>query len=141
MTTFTPEMIEKARAAKTAEELQILAKESNFELTEESAAAYFAQLHPASGEMADDELENVSGGGCYKGDRLVVTLISGCKKWTCPDCGTDLMKYSNVTHEWRHWCSVTGETEYPYGGYTCSVCKYISYEKGLWLCNNPKRMK
>lgn len=61
---FTPEMIEKAKAAKTAEELMALAKENNIEMTEEEAKTYFAQLHPASGELSDDDLDNVAGGGC-----------------------------------------------------------------------------
>ena len=44
-----------------------LAKENGIELTEESAQAYFNQLNPKTGELADDELsdselDNVSGG-------------------------------------------------------------------------------
>ena len=38
---FTPELIEKAKSAKSPEELFALAKENGVELTEESAAAYF----------------------------------------------------------------------------------------------------
>ena len=41
---FTPELIEKAKSAKTPEELMALAKENGVELTEESAKAYFEQL-------------------------------------------------------------------------------------------------
>ena len=43
---FTPELIEKAKSAKTPEELMALAKENGMELTEESAKAYFDRLHP-----------------------------------------------------------------------------------------------
>ena len=43
---FTPELIEKAKSAKTPEELMALAKENGVELTEESAKAYFEQLNP-----------------------------------------------------------------------------------------------
>lgn len=64
MASITPEMIEKAKEAKTAEELLALAKENNIEMTEEEAKTYFAQLHPASGELSDDDLDNVAGGGC-----------------------------------------------------------------------------
>ena len=32
----------------------------------ESAAAYFEIMHPKAGELADEELNNVSGGGCRK---------------------------------------------------------------------------
>ena len=64
MTNLTPEIIEKAKTARSAEELLSLAKENGVEMTKEEAAQYFALLNPASGEMADDELENVAGGGC-----------------------------------------------------------------------------
>ena len=63
---FTPELIEKAKKAKNPDELMSLAKENGVELTEESAAAYFEQLNPKTGELADDELDNVAGGGCQK---------------------------------------------------------------------------
>ncbi len=74
MTSLTPEIPEKAKAVKSAEELLAFAKENGMEMTEEQANAYFSQLHPTSGEIADEELENVAGGGCRSGDgRLVVT--------------------------------------------------------------------
>ena len=53
----------KAKSAKTPEELIEIAKENDVEMTEESAKAYFDLLHPKTGEMSDDELDNVSGGG------------------------------------------------------------------------------
>ena len=56
------ELIAKAKEAKTAEELMALAKESGEEITEESAKAYFDLLNPKTGELSDDELDNVSGG-------------------------------------------------------------------------------
>ena len=61
---FTPELIEKAKSAKTPEELMALAKENGVELTEESAKAYFEQLNPKTGEVSDEELHNIAGGGC-----------------------------------------------------------------------------
>lgn len=41
-------LLAKAKEAKTLEELTILAKENNIELTEEEATAYFNQLHPCN---------------------------------------------------------------------------------------------
>ena len=74
MTNFNEELLEKAKQTKSVEELLALAKENGMEMTEEQANAYFSQLHPTSGEIADEELENVAGGGCRSGDgRLVVT--------------------------------------------------------------------
>ena len=60
------ELIAKAKHAKNPEELLALAKENGVELTEESAKAYFNQLNPKTGELADDELDHVAGGGCQK---------------------------------------------------------------------------
>lgn len=56
-----PELLEKAKAAASAEELMALAKESGVEMTAEEAKAYFDRLH-WSGELSDEELANVSGG-------------------------------------------------------------------------------
>ena len=77
------ELYEKAKEAKNAKELFSLAKENGVELTEDEAAEYFAQLNK-SGELSDEELDNVSGGGCYKKDgRLVVTVWSNCEEFVC----------------------------------------------------------
>ena len=47
---ITKELLEKAKTAKTAEELLELAKAENIELTEEQAKEYYATIH-ASGEL------------------------------------------------------------------------------------------
>ena len=60
---LTKEQLEKAKAAKSVEELLTLAKENGMELTEEEAAKHFAEWHK-EGELADEELDNVSGAGC-----------------------------------------------------------------------------
>ena len=69
---ISKELIEKAKTAKTAEELLAMAKEENIELTEEQAKEYFATIH-ASGELSDEELDNVSG-GCGSGDEPLFTV-------------------------------------------------------------------
>ena len=58
------EMIIKAKEAKSVEELIALAKENGIELTEEDAKMYFEQLNAKKGELSDDELDAVAGGGC-----------------------------------------------------------------------------
>lgn len=55
------ELLEKAKAAKSAEELLALAKAEKVELTEEEAAKEFAELNK-TGEISDEELDNVAGG-------------------------------------------------------------------------------
>jgi len=64
---FTPEMLNAAKNAKTAEELIALAKENNIEATEEEIRTYYEQTH-TTGELADDELDNVAGGCGGGGD-------------------------------------------------------------------------
>ena len=64
MNNLTPEMIEKAKVAKTAEELYEIAKANGVELSADEAATYFAQINPKSGELDDDDLDNVAGGAC-----------------------------------------------------------------------------
>ena len=58
---FSKELIEKAKTAKTAEELLAVAKAENIELTEGQAAKAFAELNK-TGELSDEELDNVAGG-------------------------------------------------------------------------------
>ena len=65
---FTNALIEKAKTAKSAEELLAMAKAENIEMTAEEAAKYFAELHK-TGELSDEELDNVAGGRlCSPGD-------------------------------------------------------------------------
>lgn len=69
------ELIAKAKETKTVGELLALAKENDVELTAEEAETYFEQLHPKTGELSDEELDNVAGGGCYAKDGHLLTTI------------------------------------------------------------------
>ena len=125
---LTPEVLEKAKLAKSPEEILALAKENGAELTEESAKAYFDQLHK-TGELTDDELDNVAGGGCHTKDgRMVVSAIHYCRGFICKKCDCGLSSHEAVCIRCR--CEAY-----------CNACKYCTYEKGLWLCNNPENMK
>jgi len=139
MNTFTLELIEKAKAAKTAEELLALAKENEVEMTEESAAAYFAQLHPTSGEVSEDELDNVSGGGCktkvngesytvvtsnlscFNGqwERLCVLCTNG--NWGIPSGTPDFMLHAT-------WNAMAGDRQ-------CGSCKHLKFKAGTGYCS------
>ena len=55
------ELLEKAKTAKKAEELIEMAKAENIELSAEQAEKAFAELNK-TGELSDEELDNVSGG-------------------------------------------------------------------------------
>ena len=134
------ELMAKAREVKSAEELLALAKENDVELTEEQANAYFEQMNK-TGELADDELGSVAGGGCYKGNRLVVSYCHKCDWWTCKKCGGGTKPHPTIHNprEMIHHC-------YQHGGvglteFHCTTCKQCSYEKGLWLCNDYRNRK
>ena len=58
---ISKELLEKAKTAKSAEELLEMAKTEKIELTAEQAAKAFAELHK-TGELSDEELDNVAGG-------------------------------------------------------------------------------
>ena len=96
MKNFNAEMIEKAKAAKSAEELLELAKANGVEMTADEAATYFAQLNPKSGELGDDDLDAVAGGACADsndndnpavgvGDTVQITSGE-----TCSSCGNNI---------------------------------------------------
>ena len=80
---LTQEQLAKAKAAKSVEELFALAKENGMGLTEEEAAKYFTEWHK-EGELADEELDNVSG-GC--GDDTEQVGSKWFEFW-CPFCNT-----------------------------------------------------
>ena len=61
---LTREMMEKAKTAKSMQELLEMAKAENIELSAEEAEKAFEKLNK-SGELSDDELDNVSA-GCYE---------------------------------------------------------------------------
>ena len=124
------ELLAKAKNAKTPEELIALANENGTEMTEESAEAYYNLLHPQNGEVSDDELDNVAGGGCHNGGKLVVSVMHYCDEWRCKDDGSQCDIDGILVN-----CNTCRVAAY------CFSCKYCSYEKGLWLCNNPVNMK
>ena len=124
------ELLAKAKNAKTPEELIALANENGMEMTEESAEAYYNLLHPQNGEVSDDELDNVAGGGCHNGGKLVVSVMHYCDEWRCKDDGSQCDIDGVLVN-----CNTCKVAAY------CFSCKYCTYEKGLWLCNNPVNMK
>ncbi|MBQ0101210.1 MAG: bacteriocin [Firmicutes bacterium] len=99
---FTKEQIEKAKEAKSAEELFALAKENGIEMTAEEAAKHYTKL-------SEDELNNVSGGcGNDNPQQQTISLLNlhiipvGTRidsvrslKDPCPVCGAQLK--SNCT--------------------------------------------
>jgi len=89
---LTKELLAKAKETQTAEELLALAKENGMELTQEEAEKYYAKLHQ-TGELADEELDNVAGGGCSSKlecpecHNTDLIYCSGSGSFSCPRCG------------------------------------------------------
>ena len=86
------EIIEKVKAAESAEEIRELFKDQGQELTEEEAKNLYEVAHTTE-ELSDGELDSVAGGGKYiDGGYLVVSPFYGCNKCTnalnwCTFCG------------------------------------------------------
>ena len=83
----------------------------------------------ASGELSEEELENVSGGQCKNGGKYVVIATTSCEQWKCPKCGGHL--YDSYFVSMLHDCS-DGKTQQA----ICNNCAHCTYERGLWLCDN-----
>ena len=60
---ITTELLEKARMAKSADEIAAIAREQGIDMSADDAETTYAMLHEAEGEISDDELDNVAGGG------------------------------------------------------------------------------
>lgn len=57
------ELLELAMKAKSSQEIKELAKENGYDIDDREANFIYEYLHK-SGELSEDELKNVSGGGC-----------------------------------------------------------------------------
>ncbi len=100
------EMLKKARAAKSAEELFEMAKANGFDISQEKAKEIFARLGSDS-ELSDEELGAVAG-GCDTGG-------GGSSPVYCPVCGEEMEYFSCLSGPYA-----TEET-----GYTCKHCGHF----------------
>ena len=62
---MTNEILEKLKAAKSAEELVEIAKANGAEITEQDAQKLFSQI--SGGELSDEVLEKIAGGRFHIG--------------------------------------------------------------------------
>ena len=109
---MSKENIEKAKEAKSVEELLSLAKENNYPLTEEEAQNIFNQFH-ATGELSDDELDQV-GGGCG-GSKYEYTDEG---HWIIPDPD-------------HYSCSYYSRESIYKMSNTCKNCEFYAFSKSL----------
>lgn len=129
-------MIKKAKEAKSVEELLSLAEENKIELSREKAQEFFSQLHK-EGEIVDDELLSVSGGGCsevewvkgakYKRGQIVKmrrstsygsSIGGGWCRYCALSDNAEIIDSSN----WGNW----GYYKNPYYTVRCTGCGYTT---------------
>lgn len=63
---ISKELLGLAKKAESAEEIKALAKENGYDISDEEASRIYEFLHK-NGELAEDELSAISGGGCKDG--------------------------------------------------------------------------
>lgn len=112
---ITKELLEKAKTAQTAEELLKTAKTEGIEMAAEEAERIFAELHK-SGELADEELDNVSG-GCGKDSKTFRYRI-GDHVWFTYDYHTRTSGV--ISRQWidehgNRACAIREDLFTPYG--------------------------
>ena len=134
------EMIAKAKEAKSVEELITLAKENGVELNEEDAKLCFEQLNAKKGELSDDELSDVSGGGCEtKVDGKTYTVVTnGCKCFTGQYLSNFKIGYTTVETTVRHdnaalrYLWLPGPNSCNDG--KCGSCAHLGFKGGIGYC-------
>ena len=85
---LTPGQREKFNALKDSVGLEAFLFETGLELTVEEKAQVLEYIVSGKLSLADEELDNVAGGGCLSGSSM-----------TCPKCGsTNVKKISNLNH-------------------------------------------
>ena len=93
------ELLKKAAKAASPEELLALAKEDGLDLPREEVEKLYAKLHK-SGELSDEELDNVSGGGCGDSGGGVRYMDH-----QCPRCHRAMIKVCDTkTQTVRYYC-------------------------------------
>ena len=136
-------MMEKAKGAKSAEELLALAKENEIEMTAEEAEETFAMLN-RSGELSDEELANVSGGGCKTdvGGKKYTVVTSGLNcmnghyenNFECVGENIEGGRLYNLIYAKDNsrlrltWMSFSVEGQ-------CGMCRWLSFKAGTGYCS------
>lgn len=130
MQSFNDETIAKLKTVGNAEDLLSLAKESGMELTLEQAQSYFNKLNPRSGELEDEELDNVAGGGC--GDNY-------------SPGGRPYVRSNSTCEFFESNCSQAPADPNKAGSPWCMSCRYVELglETGMNfnLCMNPRNIR
>lgn len=127
MKTIDNEFIEKAKEAKSVEELMKLAAENGISLTEKEAQESFETMHK-NGELGDDELDSVSGGACHlkvNGSKYTV-VTSGCK------CFTGMYRETTINSQTTSDARADWYTFSSKG--CCGKCEFLELHWGIGYC-------
>lgn len=114
-------LVEKAKEAKSAKELAMMAHEEGIELSDTEADRYYADLHSPEHELSNEELTNVAGGACDE------TEQEKLGKYTMHEASDTCSQ-----HEWSYgvYTGVGAAVLMPYGRH-CSNCHYsLTSDKG-----------
>jgi hypothetical protein len=126
-------LVEKAKKAKSAKELAVMAHEEGIELSDAEADRYYADLHSSEHELSADELSNVSGGDCDETEGEMAQKYEKHKSTdTCSDHTCSYVVYTGIgaavlmpygkqcSNCHYSLCSSDGAT--PEGGYIYRYC-------------------
>lgn len=120
------ELLSKAKEAKDEKELSLMAKKEGIDLTEESIKSLYKRLH-SEGELNDDDLDSVSGGGCQTkfNNHNFTVVTSGCRcfmgRWSDSRMDSD-------TYYRRSDNIMLRETWYSFSSAgTCGSCAYLEF--------------
>ena len=103
------------------------------EATEEELQAFLDSKENKTGELADDELDSVAGGGkcgtIYHNKRPVVTASNACEHWKCSRCQSTQYRSTTINSFCRQCGCERG----------CKNCEFSRYEDALLQCFHPLR--
>ena len=125
------DLMEKAQTAKTPEELLALAKEMEVEMSSQEAEETFALLNK-KGELSDEELDNVAGGGCDttvdgKSYTVVSSHVPCFTGEYIPNSvfGQERTDNASLRSLWK-----AGGTTYG----CCGMCYWLEFKSGIGYC-------
>lgn len=127
------ELLAKAKEAKDEKELLAMAKKEGIDLTEDSVKSLFMHLH-SEGELSEDELGDVSGGGCQKKinnhNFTVVTSACNCftGKWVDSWVGYARCCRKDNIQLRETWYALSSKGK-------CGTCLYLEFDSnGIGVC-------
>ncbi len=133
---YTEEMMQQVRTCQSVEEVIALGRENGMEISEELAYEYLKMLAPVYGEIEDEELDNVAGGGCKTKvngkNYTVVTSYKGCftGRWEKVKNSNGGWKRSDNNFLRETWYSNSNNAS----GNQCGNCMHLEFKGGTGYC-------